>query len=54
MNKNFYLSTNFNNAKYLYEEADGVAMGSPLGSSFANIIMSALEQNFLSNCPSEL
>ena len=27
-------------------------MGSPLGPSFANIFMCALEQNFLSNCPS--
>ena len=27
-------------------------MGSPLGPSFSNICMCALEQNFLSNCPS--
>ena len=40
----------FNN--HLYEQTDGVAMGSPLGLSFANIFMCALEQNFLSNCPS--
>ena len=40
----------FNN--HLYEQTDGVAMGSPLGPSFANIFMSALEKNFLSNCPS--
>ena len=26
-------------------------MGSPLGPSFANIFMRALEQKFLSNCP---
>ena len=37
---------------YLYEQVDGVAMGSPLGPSFANIFMCALEQNFLSNFPS--
>ena len=40
----------FNN--HLYEQTDGVAMGSPLGPSFANIFMCSLEQNFLSNCPS--
>ena len=34
----------------LYEQADGVAMSSPLGHNFANIFMCALEQNFLSNC----
>ena len=40
----------FNN--HLYEQTDGVAMGSLLGPSFANIFMRALEQNFLPNCPS--
>ena len=41
----------FNNQ--LYEQVDGVAMGSPLGPAFANIFMCALETNFLSNCPPE-
>ena len=39
----------FNNQQY--EQIDGVAMGSLLGPSLANIFMCALEQNFLSNCP---
>ena len=37
---------------HLYGQTDEVAMGSPSGPSFANIFMCALEQNFLSNCPS--
>ena len=37
----------------LYHQIDGVAMGSPLGPTLANIFMCALEQNFLTNCPSE-
>ena len=37
----------------LYDQIDGVAMGSPLGPTLANIFMCALEQNFLTNCPSE-
>ena len=41
----------FNNQ--LYEQIDGVAMGSPLGPAFANIFMCALEKKFLSNCPSD-
>ena len=28
-----------------------MAMGSPLGPTFANIFMCALEENFLNNCP---
>ena len=39
----------FNNE--LYEQKDGVAMGSPLRPLFANIFMCDLEQNFLSKCP---
>ena len=37
----------------LYDQIDGVAMGSPLGPTLANVFMCALEQNFLTNCPSE-
>ena len=42
----------FNNQ--LYEQVDGVTMGSPLGPAFANIFMCALERYFISNCPPEL
>ena len=41
----------FNNQ--LYEQIDGVVMGSPLGPAFAKIFMCALEKKFLSNCPSD-
>ena len=34
-----------------YDQIDGVAMGSPLGPTLANIFMCSLEQYFLSNCP---
>ena len=37
----------------LYDQIDGVAMGSPLGPSMANIFMCALEQKYLNGCPSE-
>ena len=37
----------------LYKQLDGVAMGSPLGPSFANIFMSYYESLWLSQCPSE-
>ena len=37
----------------LYDQLDGVAMGSPLGPSMANIFMCALEQKYLNGCPSE-
>ena len=40
----------FNN--HLYEQVDEIPMGSPLGSSVANLFMCALKQNFLSYCPS--
>ena len=35
----------------LYDQIDGVAMGSPLGPSLANLFMCALEQKFLDECP---
>ena len=37
----------------LFDQINGVAMGSPLGPSLANIFMSHLEQRYLANCPSE-
>ena len=37
----------------LYDQIDGVAMGSPLGPTLANIFMSVLEKGYLNNCPSE-
>ena len=37
----------------LYDQIDGVAMGSPLGPTLANIFMCSLEQRYLSNCPSQ-
>ena len=39
--------------KLLYDQIDGVAMGSLLRPSFANIFMCALERKFLYNCPFE-
>ena len=36
----------------LYQQVDGVAMGSPLGPLFANVFMSFHEQIWLQNCPS--
>ena len=39
--------------KQLYDEIDGVALGSPLGLSLANICKCALEQKFLDKCTSE-
>ena len=41
----------FNNS--LYEQVDGVAMGSPLGSLFANIFLAFHKRNWLTNCPLE-
>ena len=35
----------------LYQQVDGVAMGSPLGPLFANIFMSFHEQKWLNSCP---
>ena len=37
----------------LFDQIDGVAMGSPLGPTLANIFMSVLETRYLNNCPSE-
>ena len=34
-----------------YKQVDGVAMGSPLGPTLANIFMSFHEKNWLNNCP---
>lgn len=42
----------FNNITY--KQIDGMAMGSPLGPTFANIFMCHLEEHFLSNCPSNM
>ena len=39
----------FNNE--LFKQIDGVAMGSPLGPTFANIFLSFHERNWLRNCP---
>jgi hypothetical protein len=35
----------------LFQQIDGVAMGSPLGPLFANIFLSFHESNWLNNCP---
>ena len=37
----------------LYDQIDGVAMGSPLGPTFANVFMCFLEDKYLSECPSQ-
>jgi len=37
----------------LYTQTDGVAMGSPLGPSYANAFLSYHEQNWLEKCPPE-
>ena len=34
-----------------YEQCDGVAMGSPLGTTLANIFMCHFENIWLENCP---
>ena len=36
----------------IYQQIDGVAMGSPLGPLFANIFMSFHEKSWIHNCPS--
>ena len=36
-----------------YKQIDGVAMGSPLGATFANIFLSYYKQICLKNCPCE-
>ena len=38
----------------LYDQVDGVAMGSPLGPTLANVFMCFLEDKYLSECPSQL
>ena len=35
----------------IYKQVDGMAMGSPLGPTFANIFMCHLEETFLQDCP---
>ena len=42
----------FNNR--IYQQIDGVAVGSPLGHLFANIFMSFHEKTWLHNCPFSL
>ncbi|XP_057293116.1 uncharacterized protein LOC130621786 [Hydractinia symbiolongicarpus] len=37
----------------IYQQIDGVAMGSPLGPTFANVFLCYHEQNWLNNCPTE-
>ena len=37
---------------HIYQQVDGVAMGSPLGPLFANIFMSFHEKSWLHHCPS--
>ena len=37
----------------LYEQIDSVAMGSPLGTFFANTFLSFHEHNWIANCPPE-
>ena len=38
----------------LFDQIDGVAMGSSLGPSLAKIFIRHLEKRYLANCPSEL
>ena len=45
------LDTHFIFDKKLYKQVDGMAMGSPLGPTFANIFMCTLEERFLDQCP---
>ena len=37
----------------IYKQTEGMAMGSPLGPTFANIFMNFLETNFLQNCDTD-
>ena len=41
------MKTPFSLNGYLYKQIDGVAMGSPLGPTLANIIMTALEEDIV-------
>ena len=45
------LDTHFVFNEKLYKQVEGMAMGSPLGPTFANIFMCYLEELYLSNCP---
>ena len=45
------MNTNFIFNGKLYKQVDGMAMGSPLGPTFANIFMCHLEEQFISQCP---
>ena len=38
--------------KEIYKQVDGVAMGSPLGPTLANVFMSHMEKKWLQECPS--
>ncbi|XP_066944595.1 uncharacterized protein [Macrobrachium rosenbergii] len=37
-----------------FKQVEGMAMGGPLGPTFANIFMNSLEESFLDSCPSNL
>ena len=37
----------------LYDQIDGMAMGSPLGPSLVNVFMCVLENRYLNNCTSQ-
>ena len=45
------LDTHFVFDKKLFKQIDGMAMGSPLGPTFANIFMCHMEELFLEQCP---
>ena len=45
------LDTHFLFNGTVYKQVDGLAMGSPLGPTFANIFMCCLEELFLEQCP---
>ena len=45
------IDTHFIFNKKIYKQIDGMAMGSPLGPTFANIFMCHLEKLFLEQCP---
>ena len=47
------LDTNFIFDGKLFQQIDGMAMGSPLGPTFANIFMCHLEERIFSDCPEE-
>ena len=45
------LDTPFIFNSFAFKQIDGMAMGSPLGPTFANIFMSAFEEKLLDSCP---